>query len=155
MHDNWRNRRSNREPWRRRLVNCKKFCWQDSLFLLMLLNLQSAECFLSFVSFLFFLRTYAKVFFFLDATVIDSWKNFRLSNCSYHTLGNLRSTRFWGDGNYNRTWRNDLYDIAHALADHLAVVVPSTTWNWSVCVCVVAKREYLTFIPIRFVAFSN
>ena len=103
----------------------------------------------------FFFKDLCESFFFLDATVIDSWKNFRLSNCSYHTLGNLRSTRFWGDGNYNRTWRNDLYDIAHALADHLAVVVPSTTWNWSVCVCVVAKREYLTFIPIRFVAFSN
>ena len=144
MHDNWRNRHSNREPWGRRLVNCKKFCWQDSLFLLMLLNLQSAECFCRLFLF-FFLRTYAIYIFFR-------------CNChllTKYTLGSLRSTRFWGDGNCNRTWRNDLYHIAHALADHLAVVVPSTTWNWSVCVCVVAKREYLTFIPISFVAFSN
>ena len=103
-----------------------------------------------------FLRTYAKGFFFFWMHLSSAHeKNFRLSNCSYHTFGNLRSTRFGGDGNYNRTWRNNLYDIAHALADHLAVVVSSTTWNWSVCVCVVAKREYLTFIPIRFVAFSN
>lgn len=63
MHDNWRNRHSNREPWGRRLVNCKKFCWQDSLFLLMLLNLQSAECFLSFVSFLFF-KDLCDIYFF-------------------------------------------------------------------------------------------
>ena len=144
MHDNWRNRRSNREPWGRRLVNCKKFCWQDSLFLLMLLNLQSAECFLSFVSFLFF-KDLCDIYFF----------SMQLSSAHEITLGILRSTRFWGDGNYNRTWLHDLYHIAHALADHLAVVVPSTTWNWSVCVCLVAKREYLTFIPISFVAFSN
>ena len=145
MHDNWRNGRSNREPWGRRLVNCKKFCWQDSLFLLMRLNLQSAKCFLSFVSYLFIKDLCESYFFFFLMQLSSAHeKNFRLSNCSSHTLGNLRSTSFWGDCDYNRTWRNDLYDIAHALALYLAVVV-----DWSVCVCVLEKREYLTFIPIR------
>ena len=50
-------------------------------------------------------------------------------------IGNLRWRRFWGDGNFNRTWRHDLCNIAHARAHHIAVVFPSATWNWSVWCC--------------------
>ena len=71
------------------------------------------------------------------------------------TLGNLRWRRFRGDGNFNRTWRHDLCNIAHALAHHIAVVLPSATWNWSVWLCG-ENVSYLTFISmIRFAAFSN
>ena len=40
-------------------------------------------------------------------------------------VGNLRWIRFRGDGNFNRTGRHDLCNIAHALAHHFAVVLPS------------------------------
>ena len=40
-------------------------------------------------------------------------------------VGNLRWRRFRGDGNFNRTERHDLCNIAHALAHHIAVVLPS------------------------------
>ena len=49
--------------------------------------------------------------------------------------GNLDGDVFRGDGNFNRTWRHDLCNIAHALAHHIAVVLPSATWNWSVWCC--------------------
>ena len=144
MHDNWRNRRSNRSPGDDASLTVRSFVDKTRCFYWCSWIYSRLNVFCRLFLF-FFLRTYAIYIFF---------------RCNCHllmkyTLGSLRSTRFWGDGNYNRMWRNDLYHIAHALADHLAVVVPSTTWNWSVCVCVVGKREYLTFIPISFVAFSN
>ena len=50
-------------------------------------------------------------------------------------VGNLRWRRFRGDGNFNRTGRHDLCNIAHALAHHIAVVLLSATGNWSVWRC--------------------
>ena len=38
-------------------------------------------------------------------------------------IGNLRWRRFRGDGNFNRTWRHDLCNIAYALTHHIAVVL--------------------------------
>ena len=55
--------------------------------------------------------------------------------CSQWKISNLRWRRFRRDGNFNRTWRHDLCNIAHALAHHIAVVLPSATWNWSVWRC--------------------
>ena len=57
-------------------------------------------------------------------STVQSWK-----------IRNLRWRRFRRDGNFNRTWRHDLCNIAHALAHHIAVVLPSATWNWSVWRC--------------------
>ena len=50
-------------------------------------------------------------------------------------LENLRWRRFRGDGNFNRPWRHDLCNIAHALAQHIAIVLASAMRNWSVWRC--------------------
>ena len=70
------------------------------------------------------------------------------------TAGNLRWRRFRADGNFDRTWRHDLCNIAHALAHHVAVLAPVGDVKLA-CLALWREREYLTFISIRFVAFSN
>ena len=70
------------------------------------------------------------------------------------TAGNLRWRHFLGDGNFNLTWRHDLCIIAHALAHHIAVLAPVGDVKLA-CLTLWWEREYLTFILIRFVAFSN
>ena len=74
-------------------------------------------------------------FFFLDQVWMTwHWKP-AIRLCSQWKIGDLRWRRFRRDGNFNRTWRHDLCNIAHALAHHIAVVLPSATWNWSVWRC--------------------
>ena len=70
------------------------------------------------------------------------------------TAGNLRWRHFLGDGNFNRTWRHDVCIIAHALAHPIAVLAPVGDVKLA-CLTLWWEREYLTFILIRFVAFSN
>ena len=75
------------------------------------------------------------IFFFFDQFEWRDTKKPTIRLCSQWKIRNLRWRRFRRDDNFNRTWRHDLCNIAHALAHHITVVPPSATWNWSVWRC--------------------
>ena len=72
-----------------------------------------------------------------------------------HNNRELKWNLFRGDGNFNRTWRHGLCNIAAACSCSPHCRRAPLGDVKLVCLALWRQREYLNFISIRLVAFSN
>ena len=72
-----------------------------------------------------------------------------------HINRDLKWNLFRGDGNFKRTWRHGLCNIAAACSCSPHCRRAPLGDVKLVCLALWREREYLTFISIRLVAFSN